>query len=124
MGPMNTTIDIFKFERDVQVYAAGETIFQAGDKGQYMYVIQVGTVDVIATSGEVIDSLTVGDIFGEMALIDHSPRSASVVAKTDCRLVALDEQKFLSHVHRTPFFALQVMRILAERLRARLYEAS
>ncbi|MAU00875.1 MAG: hypothetical protein CL608_27335 [Anaerolineaceae bacterium] len=52
-----------------------------------------------------------------MALVDDSPRSATAVAKTDCRLVPLDEKAFLDHIHRTPFFALQVMRILTNRLR-------
>lgn len=52
-----------------------------------------------------------------MALVDRTARSATAVAKTDCKLVALDETRFKSHVHRTPFFAIQVMRVMADRLR-------
>lgn len=116
---MTATIEIFKFEKNVDYYDAGETIFQAGDEGHCMYVVQAGEVDVMV--GETwIETIGPGGIFGEMALIDRSPRSATVAARTDCRLVALDETKFMQHVHRTPFFAIQVMRIMTERLRRRM----
>ncbi len=118
---MTATIEIFKYEQNVDYYAAGELIFEAGDPGHVMYVVQEGEVDVLA-NGRVIDTVTAGGIFGEMALIDRSPRSASVMARTDCRVVPLDEARFMQHVHRTPFFALQVMRIMTERLRRRTLE--
>ncbi len=118
---MTATIEIFKYEQNVDYYAAGELIFEAGDPGRVMYVVQEGEVDVLA-NGRVIDTVTAGGIFGEMALIDRSPRSASVMARTDCRVVPLDEARFMQHVHRTPFFALQVMRIMTERLRRRTLE--
>jgi len=119
---MTATIEIFKFEKNVDYYAAGELIFEAGDPGHVMYVVQEGEVEVLA-NGTVIDTVTVGGIFGEMALIDRSPRSASVIARTDCRVVPIDEARFMQHVHRTPFFALQVMRIMVDRLRRRTLEA-
>lgn len=116
---MSTTIEIFKYEKNVEYFAAGDTIFQAGDEGHYMYVIQDGEVEVL--DGErIIDNVGPGGVFGEMALIDRSPRSATVRAKTDCRVVPIDESKFMNHVHRTPFFALQVMRIMNDRLRRRM----
>ena len=52
-----------------------------------------------------------------MALIDDSPRSATVVALTDVTVVPIQEQRFLFMVEHTPFFALRVMRVLANRLR-------
>jgi len=52
-----------------------------------------------------------------LALIDHGQRSASAIAKTDCKIVPLDEKRFLYMVQETPNFALQVMQIMAERLR-------
>ena len=116
---MTATIEIFKFEKNVDYYDAGETIFQAGDEGNCMYVVQSGEVDVVVQD-QVIETIAAGGIFGEMALIDRSPRSATIVARADCRLVALDETKFMQHVHRTPFFAIQVMRIMTERLRRRM----
>jgi CRP-like cAMP-binding protein len=90
-----------------------------GDEGRFMYVIQEGELEV-SVNGAVIDRLGPGHLFGEMALIDHSPRTATVRATTDCRLVPIDEARFMNHVHRTPFFALQVMRIMDERLRRRI----
>jgi CRP-like cAMP-binding protein len=116
---MSTTIEIFKYEKNVDYYAAGDIIFEAGDEGHYMYVIQDGEVEVVA-DGVVIDTVGPGGIFGEMALIDRSPRSAAVRARTDCRVVPIDETRFMNHVHRTPFFALQVMRIMNDRLRRRM----
>lgn len=70
-----------------------------------------------------LDSLGPGGVFGEMALIDKSPRTATVRARSDCRVVPIDEARFMNHVHRTPFFAIQVMRIMNERLRRRMVEA-
>ena len=116
---MTATIEIFKYEKNVDYFAAGETIFNAGDEGHVMYVVQSGEVDVVVQD-QVIETIAAGGIFGEMALIDRAPRSASVIARTDCRLVPLDEARFMQHVHRTPFFALQVMRIMNERLRRRM----
>lgn len=120
---MGNTIDIFKYEKNVEYYSAGEVIFEAGDEGHYMYVVQDGVVEVIV-GDEVIDTHGPGNIFGEMAIIDQSPRTASVRAKTDCRLVPIDEAKFMGHVHRTPFFALQVLRIMNQRLRKQMMKVS
>ena len=117
------TIDIFKYEKNVESFAAGETVFKAGDEGHCMYVIQEGQVEV-KVGNKLIQELGPGEVFGEMALVDESPRSADVYAKTDCRLVPVDEDKFMAHVHRTPFFALQMMRLLSERLRLRMAEIS
>ena len=67
--------------------------------------------------GKVIETLSDGGIFGEMALIDGSPRSATALAKTDAEVAPINEKSFLFLVHETPFFAIAVMRTLAERLR-------
>ena len=87
-----------------------------------MFFLTEGTVELTA-GGRLLETVWPGDVFGEMALIDHAPRTATVTAKTDCRLVPIDEPRFLNHVHRTPFFALQVMRIMNERLRRRMSDA-
>lgn len=116
---MANTIDIFKYEKNVEYYSAGDVIFEVGDEGHHMYVVQIGEVEVLV-GNSVIDTHGPGNIFGEMAIIDQSPRTASVRAKTDCRLVPIDEVKFMGHVHRTPFFALQVLRIMNQRLRKQM----
>lgn len=120
---MTATIEIFKYEKNVAAFAAGQVVFSSGDAGDVMYVVQSGEVEV-SVNGRAIDTLGPGGVFGEMALIDHAPRTATVTALTDCRLVPIDETRFLNHVHRTPFFALQVMRIMNERLRRRMDDAA
>ncbi len=97
-------------------YGSGEVIFAEGDKGEHMYVVHSGDVE-IERSGEVVETLSGGGIFGEMALIDGEPRSATARAKTACELAPINEKSFLFLVHETPFFAIAVMRTLAERLR-------
>ena len=62
--------------------------------------------------------MNANSIFGEMALIDDAPRSATAVAVTDVELVPVSEKQFLFLVSQTPFFAIKVMRVLARRLRA------
>jgi CRP/FNR family cyclic AMP-dependent transcriptional regulator len=100
----------------VRAFKQGEVIFRDGDPAKELYVIKSGRVDV--TSGNRLLA-TLGDngIFGEMALIDKEPRSATVTAASDVEIVPVDERQFLFLVSQTPFFALKVMRVLAGRLR-------
>ena len=98
------------------IFEPGEIIFSEGDRGEQMYVIRKGEVE-IERDGTIVETLYAGDIFGEMALIDGSPRAASARAKTACELAPITEKAFVFMVHETPFFALTVMRTLAERLR-------
>ena len=100
----------------VRGFKAGDVIFQQGDAAEELYVVQSGTVE-IRLGNRVLDSLSELSIFGEMALIDRSPRSATAVAATDVSLVPVGEKQFLFLVSRTPHFALNVMRVLAQRLR-------
>ncbi len=58
-----------------------------------------------------------GAIFGEMVLVDNSPRSATAIARTDCRVVPISEKRFQFLIQETPYFAIQVMQIMATRLR-------
>jgi CRP/FNR family transcriptional regulator, cyclic AMP receptor protein len=101
----------------VRDYKAGDIIFKEGDAAQEMFVIQSGKVDV-RLGNRLLATLGAYDIFGEMALIDSAPRSAAAIAATDARLVPVGEKQFLFLVSQTPNFALNVMRILARRLRA------
>ena len=81
-----------------------------------MYIVVEGEIEILdgvvllETSGQ-------GSIVGELALIDDEPRSATAIAKTDCRLVAVDRRRFQYMVQETPLFALSVMKVLADRLR-------
>jgi CRP/FNR family transcriptional regulator, cyclic AMP receptor protein len=86
------------------------------DIGSVMYVISAGEVN-IAVSNQVVETAGPGSIVGEVALIDAAPRSASAVAKTDCDVVVIDQHRFEFLVQQTPYFALEVMQIMADRLR-------
>jgi CRP-like cAMP-binding protein len=96
---------------------AGSVIFREGEDAHELFVIKSGQVR-IQIGNRTITELSADDIFGEMALIDNEPRSAIAVAVTDVELVAVSEQQFLFLVSQTPYFALKVMRVLAQRLRA------
>ena len=98
-------------------YAAGETIMVEGEPRSHMFYLHKGKAAVLA-KGREVEQVEAGGIFGEMAMIDYGPRSASVVAKTDCEAVEIDEKLFLLLVRQTPFFAIDVMRTLVRRLRA------
>lgn len=113
---MAATLDLFRREAEGKAFSAGQTIFDKGDAGEVMYVVLAGEVE-LRINGHVVEMLGPGEPFGEMALIDHAPRVATVVAKTDCTLAEISEKRFLFMVQQTPFFALQIMRVMAERLR-------
>ena len=97
-------------------FKAGEFIFREGDPAEELFVVKTGTVE-IRLGNRLLDTLPERSIFGEMALIDHGPRSASAVAATDATVVPVGEKQFLLLVSRTPYFALNVMRVLVQRLR-------
>jgi CRP/FNR family cyclic AMP-dependent transcriptional regulator len=102
---------------DAQSFKAGSVIFREGDEARELFVIKSGQVR-IQIGNRTVTELGADSIFGEMALIDNEPRSATVIAATDVELVAVSEKQFLFLVSQTPYFALKVMRVLAQRLRA------
>lgn len=111
-----TTISLFRNSTDFETYPEGTTIFDEGDPGHRMYAVKEGSVDIVVHD-TVVDTIGPDEIFGEMALIDSGARSAKAVAKTECHLVPIDERRFTFLVQQTPQFALQVMKVMAERLR-------
>ena len=96
---------------------AGEIIFNEGDEADQLFVITSGRIG-IRSGNRTLAEFSANSIFGEMALIDDAPRSATAVAITDVELVPISEKQFLFLVSQTPFFALNLMRLLARRLRA------
>jgi CRP-like cAMP-binding protein len=117
---LDATIDfgaLIKAGLPLRSFRAGDAIFKEGDSASELYIIQEGEVE-IRLGNRLLDTLPARSIFGEMALIDGAPRSATAVAKTDVTLVPVGERQFLFLVSQTPFFALNVMRVLARRLRA------
>jgi CRP-like cAMP-binding protein len=100
----------------IRSFKQGATIFKEGDQASELYVVQNGSVR-IQLGNRLLSTLYFNDIFGEMALIEGGPRSASAIAATDVTLVTISEKQFLFLVSQTPNFALQVMRAIARRLR-------
>jgi CRP-like cAMP-binding protein len=108
--------ELFRRDDDSVRLAPGQTLFREGDAGDCMYVLLEGSADVFV--GEIlVESATPGALLGEMALVDSSPCTATVVATMPARLARIDERRFHFLVQQTPYFATHVMKVLAERLR-------
>jgi CRP-like cAMP-binding protein len=81
-----------------------------------MYVLLEGRAD-IRVGNAVVEEAGTGALLGEMAMIEDSPRVATVVARTPCRLARIDRARFNYLIQQNPFFAIHVMKVLADRLR-------
>jgi len=112
-----STLSLFRGEGDTQAFASGDTIFVEGDDGRVMYVILDGSVRLSVT-GRTLEKVGKGGVFGEMALIDAAPRSATATALTACNLVPVTAQRFKALVKESPDFAIDIMRVMAARLRS------
>ncbi|NJD25836.1 MAG: cyclic nucleotide-binding domain-containing protein [Betaproteobacteria bacterium] len=109
--------ELFSHNPEIVRVAAGQALFVQGEAGHLLYVLTTGTAE-IRVNDRVVETIRHGSIVGEMGIVSPGPRSATVVALSDCEFVAVDEKRFLFLVQQTPFFATQVMRVMAERLRA------
>lgn len=97
-------------------HPAGTTIFREGDPGTTMFVVEEGEVELTYGSGGSV-RVGPGESFGEMALIDRRPRSATATAASDVKLYSITQGLFLVLIQETPYFALEVMQSLTERVR-------
>jgi CRP/FNR family cyclic AMP-dependent transcriptional regulator len=98
-------------------YASETTIVKAGDAGTAFFVLLDGTARVVPTSGRA-RRLGAGDFFGEMALLDDAPRSATVVAESDVLTLTIPRSSFGKLLRGEPALAHALLRTLAARLRA------
>jgi CRP/FNR family cyclic AMP-dependent transcriptional regulator len=108
------------FKRYGRVYKAGEVIFCEGDAGETMFIIQEGEVRIHKRVREKETTLAVlkdGEFFGEMAIIDKEPRSASATALTDSKLIVLSDEIFESQIKNNPKIIMAIVRKMSERLR-------
>lgn len=113
---MGDAIDLNKYKDELISFKTGEIVFRINEPGNVMYLVTQGEVE-IWIHDKVVEKVSPGGVIGEMALLDMGPRSATAKAKTDCLLLTIDRERFQSQVHKSPGFALQVMRVMAERLR-------
>ena len=103
-----------------RLYCDGEIIFKEGEKGDAMYVIQAGKVKISknSSSGDItMVTLQAGDIFGEMALFDKLPRSASATAEGDTRILSIDKKKLFSTIWKDPTVVLKVIETMSGTIR-------
>jgi CRP/FNR family transcriptional regulator, cyclic AMP receptor protein len=111
-----TLSNIFADTSKARSFSAGAVIFKMGDQGDEMYVVKEGEVDIVIDDCN-FETVCREGIFGELSLIDQKTRIASAIARTDCTVQAIDKRHFLFLVQETPMFAIQVMKVMADRLR-------
>lgn len=108
-------------EKDIEKsYSDGEVIVRQGDTGREMFIIQSGEAQVsTARNGKeaILATLSRGDFFGEMSLLEDMPRSATVRAKGETRALVLNTSSFLLKIRRDPTFAFDVLKKMSQRVR-------
>lgn len=110
------SLSLFDNDPSAASFPAGHHFFETGDSGDVMYVVLKGQVDLMLR-GVKLETVNSGGFFGEMALIDKKDRSAGAVAATEVTVVRVDQRRFLYLVQNTPFFAIEIMATMADRLR-------
>lgn len=106
----------FRQARNVTGLKAGHVLFSEGEPGGSMYVLMSGSASV-SLGNEVLEIAKPGALLGEMAMVDSSARSATVIAGSGCRVLAMDKAQFDVLVRESPEFARHVMTVMANRLR-------
>lgn len=120
-------LDFFKSAGKPATIAEGEKIFEENERAipllrrHKMYLLLKGEVGLLAGL-KTIGRVRPGEIFGEMAVISDAPRSASAVAKSACRVIALDEKEFQTALQKNPLFALMLISVMIHRLRTSIAE--
>ena len=103
-------------EKGSKTYLVGDFIFREGEQGNIAYVVESGIVELVKFTGEdyvTLSEITAGTLFGEMAIIDGSPRSGSARAKTSCVLREVSEEQLKQYLSASPQTSLDMMRRLA-----------
>lgn len=103
-----------------RVYPPGQDIIREGEAGDCMYVIQQGEAEVLRLldgTQTVVDRMAAGDIFGEIAIVEKTVRTSTVRAVTEVHAITVDRDTFLRRVKEDPTLALNVLRVVAARVR-------
>jgi CRP/FNR family transcriptional regulator, cyclic AMP receptor protein len=104
-----------------QRFARDEVIFYQGDSGDSFYVILAGQVKVSVSSPEgqeaILVMLDAGESFGELALLDEQPRSATIEATGPTEVLVMRKDEFHRIIHQYPDIALHLLRVMTKRLR-------
>ena len=105
-----------RFARD---FPAGTVLFEEGQPGDYMYVVQSGEVEIRRQVGEterVLAVLPAGEFFGEMAILNGRPRSATAIVRSAARLLVIEGRTFEAMLRARPEIAMRIIKSLATRL--------
>ena len=103
-----------------KTYAKDEAIFTLGDAPEYLYVVEAGAVDIVLpTMSEplILATFEAGSFFGELAVFDHQPRTASARAATETTLTCIPHEVVADLIERHPAAAMQFIGAIAARLR-------
>lgn len=115
------SLDALARAATVRRFVSGESLMKEGDEAAAFYVVCQGQLEVVKGLGQegerVVGTLSAGDFFGEMALLDGFPRAASVRAATDCECLVLTRWDFLAEVRGNIQVALAILPVLSRRLR-------
>ena len=103
-------INLFDKDQEYTIAATG------GDAADRMYAVIEGQVDIVI-NGQLVETVEAGGVFGEMALIEDRPRVATATVSAQAKLVSIDRKRFLFLVQQNPYFAIQLMTVMASRLR-------
>ena len=121
-GALRAELEALQHAGETRRFGAGEIIFSAGDAGDGFYVIESGRVQIVAAFGgaepRVLATIGAGDFFGEMAVLDDAPRSATAKAETDTRAAFISRDDLLDLLDRQPRLALTLIREFSNRIRA------
>jgi CRP-like cAMP-binding protein len=112
-------LKLLAFTSDVVTYRAGQVLFRRGDVGDAAYVIIEGKAQVtIATeTGDIpVATLKDGDFLGEIAILCDTPRTATITANTELKTLRIRKEPFFQLLRQFPEIAIEMTRVLAERL--------
>ena len=96
-------------------FSAGNTLAEEGALGREALVFLVGEADV-TRGGKKVAEIGPGEVVGEMSLINHAPRSATVTATSDCTVLVMDSREFSSILEDNPDVAIRVLKTVVARL--------
>jgi len=109
------------YQRYAKAFEPGQVIFKEGEQGRELFIIIEGEVEIrkrtSANTAKTLITFHKGDIFGEMAIVEGKPRSATAIAVTSCRMLVMNEALLDSMLENNPDFAKKMIRILSERIR-------
>jgi CRP-like cAMP-binding protein len=115
----STDIDMRQFAKSAGAtitFSPGSVVFNKGDTGQCMYIVQSGVIEM-KIGDKVVEVVGPNEAIGFMSMIDAAPRSSSACVKEACELSVIDARMFRFMVDEVPNFALYIMGVLARRIR-------